>query len=47
MVLLGTVVKTLGLDGMDWGRTLRACVPPRAVEVNERAFAAGMKLFGQ
>lgn len=47
MVLLGAVVKSLRLDGRDWGGTLRACVPHGAADVNERAFAAGMKLFGQ
>ncbi|MDK2958482.1 MAG: indolepyruvate ferredoxin oxidoreductase, beta subunit [Synergistaceae bacterium] len=45
MVLLGAVVKSLGLDGMDWSGTFRACVPPSTVEVNERAFAAGMNLL--
>ncbi|MDD3514782.1 MAG: indolepyruvate oxidoreductase subunit beta [Aminobacteriaceae bacterium] len=45
MVLLGAVVKTLGLDGRDWGGTLRSCVPPGAVEINERAFAAGKTLL--
>lgn len=47
MVLLGVVVKSLGLDGRDWGGTLRACVPHGAADVNERAFAAGMNLLRQ
>lgn len=42
MVLLGTVVKSIGLHEMSWSETIKACVPPFALEVNKRAFAAGM-----
>ena len=44
VVLLGAAIKTLGLTDRRWSDTLRTCVPPHALEVNERAFQAGMNL---
>lgn len=44
MVLLGAAAKSLGLEGRDWRATLTAWVPSRVLEVNEKAFAAGMNL---
>ncbi len=44
VVLLGAVVKSLGLADTEWSATLRACVPPYALEVNERAFRTGLNL---
>lgn len=47
MVLLGAVVKKLGLDEMSWEETLRTCVPPAAFQSNLLAFEKGMKLAEQ
>ncbi len=44
VVLLGAVVKSLGLADAEWSTTLRACVPPHALEINERAFRKGLNL---
>ncbi|MGI6791180.1 indolepyruvate oxidoreductase subunit beta [Aminivibrio sp.] len=44
MVLLGAVVKKLGLDEMSWEETLRTCVPQAAFQPNLLAFEKGMKL---
>lgn len=44
VVLLGAVVKSLGLADAEWSTTLRACVPPHALEINERAFRTGLNL---
>lgn len=44
VVLLGAVVKSLGLADAEWSATLRACVPPYALEINERAFRKGLNL---
>lgn len=46
MVLLGAVVKKLGLDEMSWEETLKACVPSAAFQVNVLAFEKGMNLAG-
>ena len=46
MVLLGAVVKKLGLVGISWEETLKACVPPAAFRVNLLAFEKGMDLAG-
>jgi len=46
MVLLGAVVKKLGLDEMSWEKTLKSCVPPAAFRVNVLAFEKGMDLAG-
>lgn len=44
VVLLGAAVKSLGLSNDGWSKTLRVCVPPHALDVNERAFQAGLNL---
>ena len=44
VVLLGAVVKSLGLEDPCWAETLRSCVPPHALQVNERAFRKGLSL---
>jgi len=44
MVLLGTVINALGLADDRWIETIRACVPRNALEVNQRAFFAGLEL---
>jgi len=42
IVLLGALVKALGIDDIDWNRVLEELVPARAVEINKKAFVAGM-----
>lgn len=44
VVLLGALVKSLGLADAEWSATLRAYVPPYALEINERAFRKGLNL---
>jgi indolepyruvate ferredoxin oxidoreductase beta subunit len=42
IVLLGAMVKALGMEDMDWQAALRDQVPPKALAENLAAFAAGM-----
>ncbi len=44
IVLLGIAVKALGLDKEEALAAIRATVPPKTVEVNERAFELGYQL---
>jgi indolepyruvate ferredoxin oxidoreductase beta subunit len=41
IVLLGALVKCMGLDGIDWRTVLMDIVPPKTRELNVRAFEAG------
>ncbi len=41
VVLLGAMVEALGMQDMDWEDALGQMVPPRAMEANRSAFAAG------
>ena len=41
IVLLGALVKAMGLDGVDWKALVSAMVPPKAVEMNLAAYDAG------
>lgn len=43
IVLLGALVKGMGLEDLDWERILKANIKPKYVETNLQAFAAGMK----
>lgn len=43
IVLLGAMVKALGMEHMDWQAALRGQVPPKALAENLAAFAAGME----
>ena len=43
VVLLGATVKALGLEAMDWDKALEACVKPAFVEMNKKAFKAGLE----
>lgn len=45
LVLLGAMVEALGMQGMDWDEALGQLVPPRAMEANRAAFAAGREAF--
>lgn len=43
IVLLGALVKVMGLEDLDWKSAVAACVKPAFVEINEKALEAGMK----
>jgi len=43
VVLLGTLIKALGLDNIDWNEVLEGSVPPKAVELNKKALAKGLE----
>lgn len=42
VVLLGALVKLMGLDSLDWDAALAACMKPKLVALNQKALAAGM-----
>ncbi|WP_312635490.1 indolepyruvate oxidoreductase subunit beta [Oscillibacter sp.] len=42
VVLLGALVKLMGLETLDWDAALSACMKPQLVELNKKALAAGM-----
>ena len=44
IVLLGALVKAMGLDGVDWKALVSAMVPSKAVEMNLAAYAAGYNM---
>lgn len=42
VVLLGALVKLMGLESLDWNAALTACMKPKFVELNKKALAVGM-----
>jgi indolepyruvate ferredoxin oxidoreductase beta subunit len=42
IVLLGVLVKVLGLDALDWVQLLKEHVPPRFHDINVKALQAGL-----
>ena len=42
VVLLGALVKAMGLEDLDWKAVLSETVPPKLLELNIRAFEAGL-----
>jgi len=42
VVLLGALVKRMGLEALDWDNAMAVCMKPQFLEVNKRALAAGM-----
>lgn len=44
IVLLGSLIKVLGLYDIDWNRIIEKTVPQKAVELNIKAFKAGMSI---
>ena len=42
VVIVGALIKALGLDNMDWNEVLESVVPPKAIELNKKALAKGM-----
>jgi len=43
VVLLGALIKRMGLEDLDWDSALKACVKPQFLEINRLALEAGMK----
>lgn len=43
VVLLGATVKVLGLEALDWDSALEQCVKPKFLEMNKKAFKAGLE----
>lgn len=41
IVLLGAFVRAMGLEGVDWKALIAKYVPPKALEMNIRAYEAG------
>ena len=46
IVLLGALVRAFGLESIDWNAALTASVPPKALEMNLKAFEAGYQFEG-
>ena len=46
IVLLGALVRQLGLTGIDWKSIIRSSVPARFVDLNLKAFDAGAGIAG-
>ncbi len=42
VVILGALIKTLGIDGIDWDEVLKDILPKQVLEVNKKAFSAGL-----
>ncbi len=43
VVLLGTIIKSMGLEDIDWDQILENNIKPRFVELNKKALRAGME----
>ena len=43
VVLMGVLSKSMGLSDEAWQTALEQCVPPKALEINKKAFALGCK----
>ena len=46
VVLLGALVKAMGLTDIDWDPIIAKTVKPVFIDVNRKAFAAGMAAVG-
>lgn len=44
MVLLGTVIKALGLENLDWVQVLKGFLPPKLHQLNIKALETGLSL---
>lgn len=42
VVLLGALIKAMGLEGLDWEQVIKETVPERFFDINIKAFRAGM-----
>lgn len=47
VILLGTIVKAMGLEHIDWNRIIEDNVKPKFVELNKAAMAKGMALVAE
>lgn len=43
IILLGSLIKALNLENMDWEKVLENNVPKKALELNKKAFKIGME----
>lgn len=43
VVLLGSLIKALNLESIDWNEIIEAIVPPKAIELNKKALIKGME----
>ncbi|GIW49299.1 MAG: hypothetical protein KatS3mg079_775 [Caloramator sp.] len=44
MVILGALVKSLGLEDLDWDGVIRDVLPEKLVEINKKAFKLGLSI---
>lgn len=42
VVLLGALIKALNIEEVEWNEVMKTLVPPKAMELNEKALKAGM-----
>ncbi|MDF2788386.1 MAG: 2-oxoacid:ferredoxin oxidoreductase, gamma subunit [Neobacillus sp.] len=47
IILLGTIVKTMGLEKIEWEKIIRDHVKPRFIDINIKALEVGMSLANQ
>ncbi len=47
VILLGAIVKYMGLENIDWHKIIRENVKPAFIELNIKAFELGKTLIGQ
>ena len=43
IILLGTIIKAMGLEGIDWDHILEENIKPKFVEINKKAIRVGMQ----
>ena len=43
IILLGTIIKSMGLEEIDWDAILEANIKPKFIELNKKALKAGME----
>jgi indolepyruvate ferredoxin oxidoreductase beta subunit len=44
VVLLGALIKVLKLEDINWEEVISTIVPPKAIDINKKAFKAGMEV---
>ncbi|MDD2498386.1 MAG: indolepyruvate oxidoreductase subunit beta [Desulfitobacteriaceae bacterium] len=44
IVILGALIKALRLDTLDWADVMKEYIPPRLLDLNVKALAAGMEI---
>ena len=45
IILLGTIVKAMGLEDIDWNQLINDNVKPAFIEINQKALAVGRDLI--